>query len=241
MPAITAALIAALGVGLLEGFLHCSGMCGPFVLAFSLTIPKEGRGLGRALRMITLHNAGRILGFSILGAIFGLVGSFVNLASKTAGVEGVAGIIGGGLMVVWAIDQARTGHGAAAIERWSILSIGSMGKWMKSLRQKTSSVSSFASGLLLSVHPCGLLFGLLLTAAATGAWWRGGLTMLLFGVGTIPALVSVALAGFYGRRRLTGRWASYATAALIGLSGILFALRGLSVNGIIPEVSPWLF
>jgi hypothetical protein len=236
-----AALITALGVGLLNGFLHCSGMCGPFVLAFSMTIPKEGTALGRALRIIGLHNAGRILGFTILGALFGMVGSFVNMASKTAGLDGLAGIVGGALMIVWAVDQARTGHGGARLERWSIMSVGSVGQWMKVLRNRGTSLSSFLSGLLLSIHPCGLLFALLLTAAATGSWWHGGLTLVVFGIGTIPAMVSVALAGFYGRKRLTGRWASYATAILIGLSGILFALRGLAVNGIIPEVNPWLF
>lgn len=216
-------------------------MCGPFVLAFSLTIPKDGGSLTRALRVMGLHNGGRILGFAVLGTVFGLVGSFVNLASRTAGLDGVAGLVGGVLMIIWAIDQVRTGHAAGWVERWSLLSVGPMRRWMQSLRTNKNPLSGFLSGLLLAAHPCGLLFGLLLTAAASGSWWHGGLTLLAFGVGTIPAMISVAMAGYYGRKRLTGRWASYVTAALIGLSGILFALRGLAVNGIIPEVNPWLF
>lgn len=238
---IIAAFVAALGVGLLQGFLHCAGMCGPFVLAFSLALPKNEQPLRKTLALIGLHNGGRILGFTALGALFGLIGSFVNLAAKTAGFDGFAGILGGALMIVWAIDQARTGHGAARIERWSLMNVPLVRRWMKNLRTQRTATSSFLSGLLLAAHPCGLLFALLLTAASSGSWWHGGLTLLLFGIGTIPAMVSVALAGFYGRKRLTGRWASYATAFLIGASGLLFALRGLAVNGIIPGVNPWLF
>jgi sulfite exporter TauE/SafE len=144
-------------------------------------------------------------------------------------------------MIVWAIDQARTGHGAQQLERWSPMSIRPVRRWLHTLRGRKNGLSTFLAGLILGFHPCGLLFALLLTAAATGSWWRGGITLVAFGLGTIPALVSVALAGFYGRQRLTGRWASYATALLIGLSGVLFALRGLAVNGLIPDVNPWLF
>jgi sulfite exporter TauE/SafE len=234
------ALIAALGVGLLQGFLHCAGMCGPFAFAFSLNLARHN-GPSHPLRWIALHNAGRLLGFTVLGGVFGLIGSFVNLAAKTQGLDGVAGIGGGLLMMVWAVQQLRTGHAMSGVERFSPMTRGPVRRWLMRLTRARTNLSSFVSGVLLSTHPCGLLFALLLAAAAAGTWWRGGLTLLAFGLGTLPAMVSIALAGFYGRQHLRGRWANYASAVLIGLSGLLFALRGLSVNGLIPEVNPWLF
>lgn len=236
-----ATLIAALGAGLLQGFLHCSGMCGPFVLAYSIRLSDENLAIARPWAMIGGHNLGRIMGFALLGMLFGLVGSFVNLASETAGVDGVAGIVGGGLMIAWAIEQLRTGHAGSGLERWSLMNSKPVKAWMRTLKTRASWTSSFLSGLVISIHPCGLLFALLLAAASSGSWWHGGLVLVLFGVGTVPAMVSVALAGFYGRKRLSGRWANYAMATLIGLSGMLFALRGLAINGLVPAVNPWLF
>ena len=62
-----------------------------------------------------------------------------------------------------------------------------------------------------------------------------------FGVGTVPALASVAAAGVWGGTGIRGRTFANVAAALIGLSGILFALRGLAANGWIPHVNMWLF
>ncbi|MCY0877538.1 MAG: sulfite exporter TauE/SafE family protein [Firmicutes bacterium] len=235
------ALLAALSVGLLQGFLHCAGMCGPFTLAFSLNLPRNTPNAAHPIRWIALHNGGRILGFTLLGTMFGLLGSFVDLAGKTAGVDGVAGLIGGTLMMIWAVQQLRTGHALKGLERFSPITHPRLKPWLHQMTLARTNLSSFLSGVLLGTHPCGLLFAMLLGAAAAGAWWRGGLTLLAFGVGTVPAILTIALAGFYGRRRLQGRWATYLSAALIGLSGLLFALRGLSVNGLVPDINPWLF
>ncbi|PSR22265.1 MAG: sulfite exporter TauE/SafE family protein [Sulfobacillus acidophilus] len=174
--------------------------------------------------------------------LFGLVGSFVNLAAHSAGIDGISGIVGGILMMAWAVRILGAPHAANPLQRWSISTLAPVQHWIQSSRATLPhSLSSFMSGLLLSAHPCGLIFSMLLTASATGSWWLGGLTLTLFGVGTVPAMMSVALAGLFGRQHVTGGWATYATASIIGLSGILFALRGLSVNGLIPDVNPWLF
>jgi len=234
-------LITALGVGLLQGFLHCSGMCGPFVLAYSFALPKDRLTRSQTWTLLLAHNIGRIAAFTMLGIVFGLVGSFVNVAAHARGLDAVAGIVGGSLMVLWAVDEAVSGHGAGFIERWSLLSWKPLQERLRRLLRAHTPGSATTAGLILGLHPCGLLFAVLLTAASAGSWWKGGLTLLTFGIGTVPALFSVALAGFYGRRRLKGRWASYVTALFIGISGLLFVLRGLAVNGWIPEVNPWLF
>jgi sulfite exporter TauE/SafE len=234
-------LMAAFGVGLFNGFLHCSGMCGPFVLSFSLAIPSNHGRRQHLGSVLAWYNAGRLTGFAGLGAIFGLVGSFVNLAARSAGIDAISGMVGGALMMVWAIGQMRPNHPSSPLQGWSISAVRPLARWLKSYQGPKSALSSFSSGLLLSAHPCGLIFAMLLTASATGSGWRGGLALAVFGIGTMPAMVSIALAGYLGRQRITGRWAKYVTAAVIGLSGILFALRGLSVNGLIPALNPWLF
>lgn len=240
-------LVWAMGVGLLQGFLHCSGMCGPFVLAFSLSFRKDSEGnlvkasTGQLLRLHLSHNLGRVLTFTVLGGFFGALGSFVNTASDATGIQAVAGIVGGTMMVLWAIDEVRTGHGAGFMERWSLMSIGPFRNLFRRIMAKKTPGAAFAAGILLGFHPCGLIFAMLVSAAATGSAVHGSLILLAFGIGTVPSLLSVAALGWFGGTRLQGRKFSYLAATLIALSGVMFMLRGMAVNGWIPDVSPWLF
>ncbi len=238
-------LVWALGVGLLQGFLHCTGMCGPFVLAFSVSFrsgDKTSKHPGRQVVMSHVaHNLGRILSFAVMGAIFGALGHFVNTAAHTTGLEAAAGFIGGGLMLFWAVDEARSGHGGGFMEQWSLLQWKPVQKLFRKLMGARSPKAAFFAGIILGFHPCGLIFAMLLSAAATGSPLAGALTLLVFGIGTSPALLSVAAAGWYGAKRLSGRKFTYIAAGLIALSGILFIMRGMAVNGWIPEVNPWLF
>ncbi len=240
--------LTALVMGLLQGVLHCSGMCGPFVLAFGLSTRVAGgsapglRARLRALLPVHLsHNAGRILAFTLLGAVFGWIGAFVDTVARLTGVEAAAGLVGGAAMLAWAVDEVRTGHGGGFMERWSLLRAPALQRRLRQTLGRRDPWGAFLSGGLLGLHPCGLLYIMLLSAAATGRAVSGGLVLLAFGVGTVPALLTVATAGTLGGARLRGRAFSYLAAALIGASGLLFALRGMAVNGWIPEVNPWLF
>lgn len=236
----------ALGVGLVQGFLHCAGMCGPFVLSFSVAASTPNTSLERPAaaamwQLQGVHNAGRVLSFAVLGGVFGAMGSFVNTVARIAGLQTAAGIIGGTFMILWAIEQWRTGHGGALFERFSLLRIAPLSRLLSKLARTSDLPAAFLSGAILGFHPCGLLFAVLLSAAASGSWLHGFTALLAFGLGTVPALLIVAAAGWYGRRRFSQRRFSHMAAVLMAVSGLLFTLRGLANNGWIPSVNPWLF
>jgi sulfite exporter TauE/SafE len=238
----------ALVMGLAQGFGHCSAMCGPFVLAFGLNArppavaaaATAAAGGGRA-GVIAAHQAGRILAFAALGALAGAIGQVVDLAGRIAGLDAVAGIAGGVLMLAWAADQLLTGHGGGAVERFSLMRLAPVQALFRRTLAARTPASAFVAGGVLGLHPCGLLFAMLASAAATGSAPDAAVMLLLFGIGTAPALVGVTLAGWYGGPRLAGRRLAYASGVLAALAGVLFVLRGLSANGLVPEVNPWLF
>ncbi|WP_179122973.1 sulfite exporter TauE/SafE family protein [Ferroacidibacillus organovorans] len=238
----------ALLIGFIQGFLHCSGMCGPFVLAYSLGArvkAEQGASphfiLVAFLKSQLLHNLGRVTAFTCLGAVFGEMGSFLNTLRSATGIEAISGLVGGILMIGWAVDEFRTGHGGGFIERWSILSWKPIQRVLREGMQRTSAGYAFFSGTLLGLHPCGLMFALLLAASATGSALAGGLSLLAFGLGTVPSLLAVAIIGWYGKKRLQGRIFANVSATVMTCSGILFILRGLAMNHWIPSVNAWLF
>ena len=221
-------------------------MCGPFVMAYSLSAGYDKSNpassfISHVWRGHAPYNIGRILTFTLLGAIFGLFGSFVDSAAHIRGMQAAAGFLGGGLMMWWAIEELRTRHAGAFLERFSLIQLPVIRGWFQRLSGHKRPVASFLSGSILGMHPCGLLFAMLFSAAATGSALCGGLVLLAFGVGTTPSLLAVAIMGWYGRRRLRGVAFTYATASLVGLSGVLFILRGLASNGFVPKVNMWLF
>ena len=68
-------VILSVVAGSLFGFLsvpHCLGMCGPLHLAMCLSGPKK------SFRTLTLFNIGRILGYTLIGLLLGLLGEQVT-------------------------------------------------------------------------------------------------------------------------------------------------------------------
>ena len=90
-------------------------------------------------------------------------------------------------------------------------------------------------GLLNGLLPCGLVYAALAGAAATGGPLGGALFMAAFGLGTIPAMLAVSLAG----RLITAPWrARFQRAVPVAMAvlAVLFIVRGLSLG--IPYLSP---
>jgi uncharacterized protein len=84
-------LISAFVLGLLGSF-HCVGMCGP--IAFML--PVDRTNTYKKVLQITIYHLGRLLAYSIIGFIFGLVGKSLNIF----GLQQQLSIFIGVLMIV---------------------------------------------------------------------------------------------------------------------------------------------
>ena len=103
---------------------------------------------------------------------------------------------------------------------------------MFSIRSYTS---LFFIGMLNGLLPCGLVYMAIAGAIGCGEVLTGTLYMILFGLGTIPMLLGITLAGnmmsFTIRKRI-----NKLIPILVVIVGILFILRGLSLG--IPYLSP---
>jgi len=206
----------------LVGSLHCAGMCGPLALA----LPVAGKTRSDFVLGRVLYNLGRILTYTGIGAVFGLVGQSFALAGFQKWVSLVAGVV----ILLGLVASLRIGLG---------LPITKSVMWLKSsvgrLLQQRTFGSLFLLGSLNGLLPCGLVYVAAAAAAATGSLQMGVLFMGMFGLGTLPVMLGLGLAG----RKLQGFF-NFKLQNLVPISlavlGVLLILRGMELG--IPYLSP---
>jgi len=181
----TIAIIAFLG-----SFGHCVGMCGGIVIAYSSTKVQQGWSKTEQSFSHLLYSLGRILTYSVLGAIFGFLGSVVTF-SNTA--NGILWLIAGMAMLLTGLSLLGKVKFLALIEHSF-----SKSKWyqknFRALVNSQSLSSFFLLGMLNGLLPCGFVYFFAITAASTVNAIHGAIVMMLFGICTVPALFSL---GFF--------------------------------------------
>ena len=212
----------ALVTGLLGGFGHCIGMCGPIVASQALAGGAAGRRPGAGVAAGLQYHAGRLVTYSLIGAIMGLSGSFANVAGGIAGLQNIAALLAGAAMVAMGIGIAGFGKGLAFVERRNGLALGAARKALVA----TTPLRLPLFGLAMGFLPCGLSYTAFIAAAGSGGALRGLLLTLLFGVGTLPALLlfgtAVSSLGAVARR-----WITRAGGIVVVLMGLFYLYRGL--------------
>jgi len=183
-------ILSIIGIAFLGSFSHCVGMCGGIIIAYSSTkIDDKWEKPKQALAHI-LYSMGRILTYTILGAMFGFLGGvamFNNLANGTLLI--IAGIF----MILTGLSLSGKLKFLTMIEH-SMSSASWYRKLFRELLQTKSLFSFFVLGMINGLLPCGLVYFFAVTSASTGSAFYGALVMLIFGLSTVPALFSL---GFF--------------------------------------------
>ena len=209
------------------GSVHCVGMCGPIVLV----LPGGGeRSHFRFLLNRLLYNIGRVITYSFMGFIVGLIGKSIKLG----GYQQIVSVIFGAMIIIAVLLPVRSIGRILPLPRMDGMKARVKAMWLKYFNNP-SHRSLFTIGLLNGFLPCGFVYLGLAGALSTGEVWKGIAYMALFGAGTIPILMATAYAGkilSLGIRRTINRLIPVAAVII----GVLFILRGLSLG--IPYISP---
>lgn len=218
-------IFSALAVGFF-GSAHCIGMCGP--IAIALPVPNSGAFNFIAGRV--LYNIGRIFTYSFLGALFGLLSSRIVIAGFQQFVTIFLGVII--LLVVLTPFKYKakvTQH--KLVQKISAPIKSGIGELFK---QGTAS-SMFLIGVLNGFLPCGLVYIAIAGAIASGDAVSGMLYMILFGLGTFPAMFAATIFGKFINLNLRRKLTKAVPVFAIVLA-VLFILRGMALG--IPYISP---
>ncbi len=168
-------------VGLLGGT-HCVGMCGGIVGALSM-------GGQARWSMHLAYNGGRILSYAAAGAIAGALGA------ASIGLEGqvparlILYFVANLMLVAMGLYLLGVTRALAFTERAGQSLWGRLQPLTRRFLPVRSVAQAFPLGVLWGWLPCGLVYSALATALSTGSAGRGALTMLAFGLGTLPNLL----------------------------------------------------
>lgn len=203
-PALLGGMFA---LGIASG-VHCVGMCGGIVTAFS-TIRFNPRP--EWTRQI-LFNAGRISTYAVAGAAAGTAGSFLALQN---GLYLFANVV----LILVGLHLA----GFGALLRLERLG-GPLWRRLQPLAARASAKGNpYFAGLLWGWLPCGLVYAALAISVSGGNAFSGSAAMLAFGLGTLPWLLAAGAAAAQLRR-----WMSFPAVRLAVGGGVAaFGLHGL--------------
>ena len=218
-------LWSALIFGLLGSF-HCVGMCGP--IAFMLPVDRKNP-VKRAFQLMSYH-AGRILTYSVLGLVFGIVGKSFNLF----GIQQQLSIIIGVLMIVVILIPTKI-FNKYNFSRPLYKAVGKVKSSMGTALKKKDPGTFFTIGYLNGLLPCGLVYMAFFGALSSGGALEGGLYMAVFGLGTIPLMTTAIYLGNFLKGKAKQRIVKMIPVFVV-IVGVLFIVRGLGLG--IPYVSP---
>jgi hypothetical protein len=218
-------ILAAFLVGLV-GSLHCIGMCGP--IAIALPVPNSTN-----LSFFTgriLYNLGRVVTYSFLGAVLGLLGGRIALAGAQQVVSIILGVV---IIIAVLLPQKYKNFFAqhSVTQR--------LAQPLKSnisvLFKKGTFSAMFLIGILNGFLPCGLVYVALAGAIASGEAISGAAVMILFGLGTVPAMFAATVLGKFINIGIRTKIRK-AVPVLAIILGVIFVLRGMNLG--IPYLSP---
>jgi uncharacterized protein len=193
-------LLAPFFIGFI-GSLHCLGMCGPLVIAYSLHIrPDDPAGpmatsaiCSRGFSHHLAFHGGRVVTYSLLGGLAALPAHVTSFHQVLGNLRGGFTLGAGILMVLLGMALLKV----LPFPLFSLPSLGPGSFWgniFPPLFRSQSLSSKILLGMAAGFLPCMLSWAMIVKAATASHPLTGFLTMAFFGAGTVPALF---FAGFF--------------------------------------------
>jgi sulfite exporter TauE/SafE len=217
-------LLAGLILGLISSF-HCIGMCGPL----ALILPTQHLSKFRQIIAIILYNSGRVMMYGIIGFIFGLLGRKIQLA----GFQQWVSIISGIAILVFSFEYyiRKRNLEPSWMQAFHLRVQMLMQRFLQIRNPAGFILFGMANGLL----PCGMVYLAIAGALTAASASQSSLFMILFGAGTMPAMIGLSILGTrmnLATRNFIRQVMPYITTVI----AVLLILRGMNLG--IPYISP---
>ena len=231
-------LAAVFMVGLL-GSVHCAGMCGGIVSAFSVAPVRRfpvavitlRSAPSAALMRVLAYNSGRIASYAAAGALAGGLAGAARTLVGLAVIESIGYWLANLMLVVLGLYLMDAWRGLAHLEQLGRSAWRRIEPATALLLPLDTPLKLVAMGALWGWLPCGMVYSVLLTAMMAGSALSGAAVMLAFGLGTLPMLLSMGMLGAQLRGWIQRRPVRVASGLVVfgfGLLGMARAAGGIS-------------
>lgn len=202
-------------VGLITG-LHCIGMCGSFVISYTIKDAEQGHS---PYLSHLLYGVGKTLAYAMFGAVFGFIGSVVSI---TPFMGGISILLAGIFLIIFGLNILNV---FAVLKRIRIKQPVAMQRYAMKKRRHSRSpfFIGFFSGFLLG---CGPLQAMYIMAAGNADPWEGAKFLALFGLGTLPALIGFGMVTHLLSDKMTRRFLQ-ASGIILIVMGAMMLNKGL--------------
>ncbi|MDH5352895.1 MAG: sulfite exporter TauE/SafE family protein [Gammaproteobacteria bacterium] len=222
--------------GFITGLSHCAGMCGSLVSAFSI---QQKQMKGSVTGPLLLYQWGRISTYVLIGLTTAAIGSSLQLAALGQGWQVGLSVFVGLMMLTIGLNLIGVFRGlswleSARLAKW-------VGERIRQLMVSTHPSAPFGLGMANGMLPCGPVYAVAFLAATSQSSLQGGLIMLFFGIGTLPAMFGMGF--IFAKLSVALRHRLYRLVAiLIILIGVQQIFRGLALGGLIGHfhVGAWM-
>lgn len=222
-------------IGLITS-VHCIAMCGGINL--SQCLPQRSQeaaqdtGKLAAFRPALAYNMGRVVSYTAVGFVLGLVGFLIGGGSEvglSTFLQGILKILAGVFMVVMGINML-------GLFPWLRKFTIRMPKFLakKVGERKAHATRPFIVGILNGFMPCGPLQSMWIVALASGNPFSGALSMFLFSLGTVPLMLGLGSIVAALGKKFTDKVMSIG-AVLVVVLGLAMISQGGSLNGMLPS------
>jgi sulfite exporter TauE/SafE len=215
MPIAEGTVLTLFVAGLVGAPVHCGAMCGGFVLGqvadHMAALPAAGLCEWQRIKAGALlpYHLGRLTTYGLLGAIAG----FGSAALLPRWIAAALLVAGAALFLLRGLGPVA-GFVPPAWKRAVV--------WLTGKARRNQYLLGAALGFL----PCGFLYVALAVAAASQNAATGALGMVAFGLGTVPTLLVVGIAGQLAGRRWQRKIAAFAPG-LMALNAVLLLILAL--------------
>ncbi len=212
--------------GLVGGFTHCTWMCGPFVIA---QMGGDGQVTKARSFLLLPYHFGRMTTYVMLAVI---VSTFLNIVFVFSNLKALISVpflvLAGVVFLGTAFPQVAQFFPWVAKIRISV-PYQWVSRGVSRLSARDSVLARYFLGILLGFMPCGLVVSAIMASATAANVLETGISMILFTIGTIPALILVALGGQAFKYKYP-KMSIYLSRGGMMVSGIwLFILAGVMV------------
>ncbi len=214
-------------IGLVASISSCIAVTGGLLIAVAAKYNEANSQL-TAFQRLKPHlyfNAGRIISYTVLGGMVGLLGSALTLSPGANGALTIAASI---IMIVLGLQMLKV---FPSLGRFQPKMPKFLAHKIHDLATKEAKGGAFVLGASTFFLPCGFTQALQLYVLSKGSFMTGALTMLVFSLGTLPALLSLSAISSFAKGNFQRYFLKLAGAAVIFL-GFINIQSGLTLSAV---------